>query len=136
MRPREVVAWLTLAALAVVGVVVACNSPRAAARPAPPGVPVIRCVPDQSPACAAWQDTSTSQVVQDLELFDRNGAPIWWCNNAGGCWVGNDKMGVTGASVFDLAAYLSTTDGTHGELVIDGQVLTGKDIAWIHAHGG
>jgi hypothetical protein len=56
-------------------------------------------------------------------------------NNVGGCWVGNDRLSVTGSSVFNQAAYLSTTNGTNGELVIDGQVLNGPDIAFIACLG-
>lgn len=142
MRWRERLAWLLMTAVTVAGTATACSHsagadlPARAARPAA-GVTATQCPAGQSPACAAWQDTNTSgPVVQDLLLLDHNGSPIYWCNNAGGCWVGNDRMGVTGSSVTDQAAYLSTTNGTNGELVIDGQVITAKDIEWIHDHGG
>lgn len=131
MKWRERIAWLLVTGLAVAGVVIAAHEPAAAARPAPAGVPVLQCPPGQSPACAAWQDQNSGQVVQDLLLQDRNGAPVWWVNNAGGMWVGNDRLGVTGASVFDQAAYLSTSDGSHGVLVVDGQELTGNDISFV-----
>lgn len=103
-----------------------------------PGTParaaaVTQCDTGVSPACAGWQDTNTtSTVYQDLELLDHNGAPIWWCNNAGGCWTGNDKLGVTGASVFDEVIYMVSPDGVHGALVIDGKMLTARDIRMLH----
>jgi hypothetical protein len=81
--------------------------------------------------CVAWHDSGRGGLQQDIILYDHQGAPIWWCNNAGGCWAGNDRLGVTGASPFDDAAYLTTSDGVHGELVIDGQKLDGKDIAFL-----
>lgn len=93
--------------------------------------PTVRCPAGVSPACASWQDTNTRKVVQDLELFDHNKAPIWWCNNAGGCWVGSDRMGVTGKSVFDNAAYLFAPDGVHGVLVLDGKTLTSKLVLFL-----
>lgn len=92
---------------------------------------ITPCPPDVTPACAGWQDTNAATVVQDLLLTDHNGAPIWWCNNAGGCWVGNDRLGVTGASVFDQAIYMSTTDGVHGQLVIGGHALTEQDLRFL-----
>jgi hypothetical protein len=93
---------------------------------------ITHCPVDVSP-CVAWQDTSASRVVQDFELLDRNGAPVFWCNNTGGCWVGNDRLGVTGSSVFDEGAYLTVLPGGKGALVLGRQVLTGQDIARLHA---
>ena len=96
--------------------------------------PVTNCPVGQP--CVIWEDTNTTGGQQDIELFDHLGNPIFWCNNTGGCWVGNDRLGVTGSSVFNLAAYLSTTNGTNGELVIDGHVLTGPDIAFVNCLNG
>jgi hypothetical protein len=93
----------------------------------------IACPPNVSPACISWQDTNTTTPVQDIELFDHNGSPIWWVNNTGGMWVGNDKLGITGASVFDQAAYLWSPDGTNGALVLSGQTLTASDISMLHS---
>jgi hypothetical protein len=87
--------------------------------------------------CLSMQDQS-STVQSDLILYDKNGAPIFWCLNAGGCWVGNDKLGVTGFNPathgYALSVYLSNdATGTHGQVVIDGQVFTAKDITYLHA---
>lgn len=100
------------------------------AQAASASTPVTKC--PVGATCVTWQDTNTTGVQQDIELNDHLSNPIFWCNNSGGCWVGNDRLGVTGSSVFNLAAYLSTTNGTNGELVIDGQVLTGPDIAFVN----
>lgn len=82
--------------------------------------------------CVTWQDQDSARVQQDLLLEDRNGSPVWWCNNAGGCWVGDDKLGVTGASVYDNAAYLAvSSNGVNGKLVIDGVTLDARDIAFL-----
>jgi len=99
------------------------------AQAASASTPVTKC--PVGATCVTWQDTNTTGTQQDIELNDHLGNPIFWCNNLGGCWVGNDRLGVTGSSVFNLAAYLSTTNGTNGELVIDGQVLTGPDITFV-----
>jgi hypothetical protein len=108
---------------------------RSRAIPAAASTPVTPC--PVGATCVTWQDTNTTGSQKDIELLDHTGSPIFWCDNSGGCWVRNDKLGVTGSSVFNLAAYLSTTNGTNGELVIDGQVLTGPDIAFVNClHGG
>lgn len=91
----------------------------------------VQCAAGTSPACASWQDMNSSKVVQDLELTDHTGAPIWWCLNAGGCWVGNDRLGVTGSSVYNEAAYLAVRNGRFGELVLGRQVLTSRSIRFL-----
>ena len=106
----------------------------ALAQAASASTPVTKCPVGQP--CVIWQDTNTTGGQQDIELIDHLGSPIFWCDNTGGCWVRNDKLGVTGSSVFNLAAYLSTTNGTNGELVLDGQVLTGSDIKFVNCLDG
>src|SRR5215813_9714492 len=75
--------------------------------------------PVQCPAgspCVTWQDTATSGVQPDLLLKDHLGNEVWLCLNAGGCWVENDLMGVTGHDPNNRVAYLSpTADRLHGE---------------------
>lgn len=95
--------------------------------------PVILCAAGVSPACFAYQDTNTTGggCIQDFLLLDHNGSPIWWVNDCGGMWVGNDKNGVTGASVFDQAIYMSVPDGVHGALTIDGSPLTAADVRYL-----
>jgi hypothetical protein len=102
----------------------------ARAQAAAASTPVTNCPVGQP--CVIWQDTNATGGQQDIELFDHLGNPIFWCNNTGGCWVGNDRLGVTGSSVFNLAAYLSTTNGTNGELVIEGHILTAPDIKFVN----
>jgi hypothetical protein len=119
---RKVAVAAAAAALAATGALA-----RAALASTP--TPMTRC--PVGATCVSWQDTNATGVQQDIELFDHLSNPIFWCNNSGGCWVGNDRLGVTGSSVFNLAAYLSTTNGTNGELVIDGQALTGPDIQFV-----
>jgi hypothetical protein len=122
------------------GTLAACRTSSAASQARPAGhprraahaaasTPVTRCPVDAT--CVSWQDTNATGSQKDIELLDHTGSLIFWCDNVGGCWVRNGKLGVTGSSVFNLAAYLSTTNGTNGELVIDGQVLTGPDIAFV-----
>ncbi len=120
---------ITMSKLAVTAAVAALAATGGLARAASASTPVTKC--PVGATCVTWQDTNTTGVQQDIELLDHAGSPIFWCNKSGGCWVGNDRLGVTGSSVFNLAAYLSTTNGTNGELVIDGQVLTGPDIKFV-----
>lgn len=83
-----------------------------------------------APACAGWQDTNTTTVDQDLLITDHTGAPEFWVSNAGGTWAGNDMLGITGKSVFSRVAYFTPSpDGLHGWLVLDGHVLTGRELA-------
>ena len=121
-------AWVSGAALAGLAVgmnisTVSASAPAAAVQQCPAGV---------SPACAGWQDTNGKTLVQDLVLTDHNGAPVWWINDAGGMWVGNDRLGVTGKSVYDHAAYLAVPDGIHGQVVIGGRVLTAAGIRLVN----
>jgi hypothetical protein len=105
-----------------------------AAAPVSAATPVTPC--PVGATCVTWQDTNSSTVQQDIELFNHAGDPVFWVNNAGGAWVGNDKFGVTGSNTSTLAAYLSTTNGTNGQLVIDGKSLTGPGIGFINCLNG
>jgi hypothetical protein len=129
-RPRAGKTLVTVRKIAVTAAPADRSATGALARAAAASTPVTNCPVGQP--CVIWQDTNTTGGQQDIELFDHLGNPIFWCNNTGGRWVGNDRLGVTGSSVFNLAAYLSTTNGTNGELVIDGQVLTGPDIQFVN----
>jgi hypothetical protein len=134
---REGEASIAMRKLTAIGAAPALADPGTRARAAAASTPVTKCAVGAT--CVTWQDTNTTGGQQDIELLDHLGSPIFWCNNSGGCWVGNDRLGVTGSSVFNSAAYLSTTNGTNGELVIDGHVLTGPDIQFvncINAGGG
>ncbi len=122
------------AAVACAAVAVVAASWMAAPVSAATPTPVTRC--PVGATCVTWQDTNTSTVQQDIELLNHGGDPVFWCNNAGGCWVGNDKVGVTGSNTATIAAYLSTTNGTNGQLVIDGKALTGSDIGFITCLNG
>lgn len=104
------------------------------AAPVSAATPVTKC--PVGATCVTWEDTNSSTVQQDIELLNHAGDPVSWCNNAGGCWVGNDKYGVTGSSTSTLAAYLSTTNGTNGQLVVDGKSLTGPGIGFISCLNG
>lgn len=111
------------------GLLIGC----AASAPAGAAPAVARGACALAPHLACWQDENSTGIDQDIEVFDHNGAPEFWINNAGGTWAGNDKLGVTGKSVFANVAYLTPTpDGLRGELVLDGQVLTATDIAELH----
>lgn len=121
---------ITFRKLAMTTAAAALSATGAFAQAASASTPVTKC--PVGATCVTWQDTNTTGVQQDIQLNDHLGNPIFWCNNSVDCWVGNDRLGVTGSSVFNLAAYLSTTNGTNGELVIDGQVLTGPDIAFVN----
>lgn len=124
-------AWgkIATALWAVTAAAFLAATPAHAARTA--GPVTVACQAGRSPACVAWQDHTRTRVVVDLELSDHAGAPIWWCLNAGGCWVGNDRSGVTGRNPRDLAAYLQAPDGVHGVLVLDGQVFTAADLRFV-----
>jgi hypothetical protein len=102
--------------------------------PVSAATPVTHC--PVGATCVTWEDTNSSTVQQDIELLNHVGDPVFWCNNAGGCWVGNDKFGVTGSNTSTKAAYLSTTNGTNGQLVIDGKSLTGSGIGFINCLKG
>src|SRR5712691_9720753 len=67
----------------------------ALAQAASASTPVTKCPVGQP--CVIWQDTNTTGGQQDIELIDHLGSPIFWCDNTGGCWVRNDKLGVTGS---------------------------------------
>lgn len=121
---------ITFRKLAVTTAAAVLATSGAFAQAASASTPVTKC--PVGATCVTWHDTNTTGVQQDIQLNDHLGNPIFWCNNSHDCWVGNDRLGVTGSSVFNLAAYLSTTNGTNGELVIDGQVLTGPDIAFVN----
>ena len=121
---------ITFGKLAVTTAVAALAAAGAFAQAAAASTPVTKC--PVGATCVTWQDTNTTGTQQDIELNDHLGNPIFWCNNNGGCWVGNDRLGVTGSSVFNLAAYLSTTNGTNGQLVIDGKSLTAPDVTFIN----
>src|SRR5260221_186790 len=128
-RRREEKQMSTFLKLAVITIAVALAAAGPFAQTASASTPVTKC--PVGATCVTLQDTNTAGSQKDIELRDHTGSLIFWCDNSGGCWVRNDKLGVTGSSVFNLAAYLSTTNGTNGELVIDGQVLTGPDITFI-----
>jgi hypothetical protein len=122
---RRAVVAFALAVVVAVGWVAA---------PASAATPVTHC--PVGATCVTWQDTNSSTVQQDIELLNHAGDPVFWVNNAGGAWVGNDKFGVTGSKTSTMAAYLSTTNGTNGQLVIDGKSLNGSAVGFINCLKG
>jgi len=105
------VAVIAAVAITAVAITVRSHSPA-------PGAPrVYTC---ESPHCA------NDQV---FEIFDKNGAPIFSVGAYGGAGVFGDQLSVYAPKdVFHPVAQLRT-DGT---LMIGGQVVTPRDVAFVH----
>ena len=73
-------------------------------------------------------DSASCANDQVFEVFDKNGAPIFSVGEYGGAGVFGDQLSVYAKDVFHPVAQLRT-DGT---LMIGGQVITPRDISFVH----
>ena len=104
--------------ITIIGIVVAAMAMTACGHSPAPGSPRVYTCDD--PKC------TNDQV---FEIFDKNGAPIFSVGAYGGAGVFGDQLSVYAPKdVFHPVAQLRT----NGTLMIGGQVITPRDISFIH----